>query len=238
MIQVVVKPLTRKGINASILMCLRDARFKNFKDSILGMITASLYDGLVYFTYHPDITLALDDPNIVKSLTFNIASTGYHMDEGSKPFALIYRIYYILLGTQLNPGARINREPVGKTILIQCSTPDARVQVLKMIQWQDVKLPTEWMLEQETPLAKPTFDELDLTHIQQYLDGTIKISFKNNQPSRINERIHSFARSKSISKGDQDLNEFFQKSFEKSTDLKLKGVSSDKSQVSTVFLFY
>ena len=177
MIQVVVKPLTRKGINASILMCLRDARFKNFKDSILGMITASLYDGLVYFTYYPDITLALDDPNIVKSLTFNIASTGYHMDEGSKPFALIYRIYYILLGTQLNHGARINREPIGKTILIQCSTPDARVQVLKMIQWQDVKLPTEWMLEQETPLAKLTFDELDLTHIQQYLDGTIKISF-------------------------------------------------------------
>ena len=74
LVQVTIKPLTRKGINASILMCLKDARFKNFKDSILGMITASLYDGLVYFTYHPDITLALDDPNIVKSLTLNIAS--------------------------------------------------------------------------------------------------------------------------------------------------------------------
>ena len=36
MVQVAIKPLTRKGINASILMCLRDARFKNFKDSILG----------------------------------------------------------------------------------------------------------------------------------------------------------------------------------------------------------
>ena len=46
-----------------------------------------------------------------------------------------------------------------------------------MIQWQDVKLPTEWLLEQETPLAKPAFDELDLTHIQQYLDVTVKISF-------------------------------------------------------------
>ena len=41
MVQVFIKPLTRKGINASVLMCLRDARFKNFKDSILGMITAS-----------------------------------------------------------------------------------------------------------------------------------------------------------------------------------------------------
>ena len=161
-------------------MCLRDARFKNFKDSILGMITASTYDGPEYFNYYPDITLALDDPHIVKALTLNIASSGYHTEEGSKPFALIYRIYYRLLGTQLNPGAKINGEPFGQTMLIQCSTLDAKVQVPKMIQWQDVKLPTKWLLEQETPLAKPIFDELDLTHIQQYLDGTIKISFKNN----------------------------------------------------------
>ena len=42
MVQVSIKLLTRKGINTSVLMCLRDARFKNFKDSILGMITASL----------------------------------------------------------------------------------------------------------------------------------------------------------------------------------------------------
>ena len=83
-------------------MCLRDARFKNFKDSILGMIIVSLYDGPV-----PNLTLALDDPNIVKPLTLNIASSGYHMEEGSKPFALIYRIYYRLLGTQLNLGAII-----------------------------------------------------------------------------------------------------------------------------------
>ena len=116
-------------------MCLRDARFKNFKDNILGMITASLYDGPVYFNCYPDLTLALDDPNIVKTLTLNIASSGYNMEEGSKPFALIYCIYYKLLGTQLNPSAKINREPFGKTMLIQCSTYDAKVQVPKMIQW-------------------------------------------------------------------------------------------------------
>ena len=51
------------------------------------------------------------------------------MDQGSKPFALIYRIYYRLLGTQFNPGAMINREPAGKTMLIQCSTLDARVPI-------------------------------------------------------------------------------------------------------------
>ena len=174
MIQVAIKPLTRKGINASVLMCFRDARFKNFKDSILGMITAFLFDGPVYFNCYPDLTLDLDDPNIVKDLTLNIASFGYHMEEGSKPFALIFCIYYRLLGTQLNPGAKINREPSSKTMLIQCLIPNAKVQFPKMIQWQDVKLPIEWLLEQETPLAKPIFDKLDLTHIQQYLDDTVK----------------------------------------------------------------
>ena len=177
-VQVAIKPLTRKGINASVLMCLRDARFKHFEDSILGMITVSLYDGPIYFNYYPDLTLALDDPNIVKALTLNITSSSYHMEEGSKPFALIYRIYYRLLGTQINPGAKIHREPFGKTMLIQCSTHDAKVQVPKMIQWQDVKLSTNWLLEQESSSAKPVFDEVDLTHIQQYLDGTVKISFQ------------------------------------------------------------
>ena len=86
-----------KGINASVLMCLRDARFKNFNDNILGMITASLYNDPVYFNCYPNLTLALDDPNIVKALTLNIASSGYIMEEGSKSLALIYCIYYRLL---------------------------------------------------------------------------------------------------------------------------------------------
>ena len=36
------------------------------------MITASMYDGPVYFNCYPHLTLALDDPNIVKALTLNI----------------------------------------------------------------------------------------------------------------------------------------------------------------------
>ena len=69
----------------------------------------------------------------------------------------------------------------------------------------------------------------------EYLDGTIKISFHDNQLLRINEGRHSFARYESISKRDQDLNEFLQKNLEKFTDLKLKGVSSNNLQVSIAF---
>ena len=48
------------------------------------------------------------------------------------------------------------------------------------------------------------FDELDLTHIQQYLDVTVKISFQNRPPLRINEGRHSFAGFENISKRDQE----------------------------------
>ena len=80
-------------------------------------------------------------------------------------------------------------------------------------------------MEQESPIAKLIFDELDLTHIQQYLDGTVKISFQNNRPLRINKGRHSFAESESISKRDQDLNEFLKKNFEKPVDLKSESIS-------------
>ena len=110
-------------------------------------------------------------------------------------------------------------------MLIKCSTLDAKIQIPKMIQWQDIKLLTKWFLEQESPIAKPIFDELDLTHIQQYLDGTVKIIFQNNQPLRINEGRHSFVGSESISKRDQDLNEFLKKNFKKPTDLKSESIS-------------
>ena len=61
------------------------------------MIQLSLFNDPVYFDYYLDLTLALDDPNIVKALTFNILTFGYDMDEGSKLLAIIYRIYYRLL---------------------------------------------------------------------------------------------------------------------------------------------
>jgi hypothetical protein len=48
-VQVVVKPLTRLGINAFVFLCLRDARFVNFRISILGMIQSSLFAGPIHF---------------------------------------------------------------------------------------------------------------------------------------------------------------------------------------------
>ena len=80
-----------------------------------------------------------------------------------------------------------------------------------MIRWKDIKLPKEWLLEREAQPAKFVSNDSNFDHIQQYLDGTVKISFDDNKPLMIKEGRHSFAGSnvsEDISKRDQDLNEF------------------------------
>jgi hypothetical protein len=108
-VQVAVKPLTGLEINASVLLCLRDARFINFRISILGMIQSSLFNGPIHFDVFPNLTLSLDDINILKALTLNVLTSGYNMEEGSRPLTIIYRIYYRLLKTNLDPQAVICR---------------------------------------------------------------------------------------------------------------------------------
>jgi hypothetical protein len=89
-VQVAVKPLTKIGIDASDLLCLRDARFLHFKPSILGMIQSSVYAGPVHFDVFPNMSVSLDDINFLKALTLNIQTKGHDMEEGSRPLAIIY----------------------------------------------------------------------------------------------------------------------------------------------------
>jgi two-component SAPR family response regulator len=49
LVQVTIKPLTRQGLNKSVLLCLRDGRHLRFKDSLLGSIESSLYEGPCIF---------------------------------------------------------------------------------------------------------------------------------------------------------------------------------------------
>ncbi|KAG7995198.1 hypothetical protein I3843_01G096800 [Carya illinoinensis] len=165
-----------------------------FETSILGMIQSSLFNGPVYFDCFPDLPLALNDPNILKALTLNIATSGYDMIKGSKLLAVIYRIYYRVLKSTLNPKT-VLKSIGGKTLLIQSSTPDANVKVPTMIYWKDIYLPNEWILNQEVPPAPILTAKPDLDYIQQYLDGTVKISFDPTPATSF--RRNSFAGSRS-----------------------------------------
>ena len=93
-----------------------------FNDSLLGMMETSLHNGPIYFNCYPNFALSLSDINIMDALTLNIKTNGYYMKEGSEPLAVIYRIYYKLMKTTLDPQSIVNPSPKGQTLLLQAST--------------------------------------------------------------------------------------------------------------------
>ncbi|KAI5339094.1 hypothetical protein L3X38_018366 [Prunus dulcis] len=218
--QVAVKPLTRLGLKASILLCLRDARFTEFSDSTLGVIESSLCNGPVHFDCYPYFTVSLSDPHILRTLTLNIKTEGYNVLPGTQPLALVYRIYYKVTGTNMNFQA-LNKSPKDQTVLIQSHTSDTHIQVPHTIKWSEVALPKDWTLvteSQPTPVQR-SLNNLD--YIQQYLDGTVKIKFDSHPLHKSNVQLqqlptpgqsqrhaparHSFAASSSTLERDLEL---------------------------------
>jgi hypothetical protein len=241
-VQVAVKPLTRLGIDTSVLLCLRDARFLKFKTNILGMIQSSVYAGPVHFDVYPNMSVSLDDINFLKFLTLNIQTKGYDMEEGSRPLAIIYRIYYRLMKTSLNPQA-IFKDPKGSTLLIQSSTQDVAVSVPKMIRWQDVNLPNEWLLENVSKPSHVMSRSTDINIIEQYLNGDVKINFADlntsgqiQRPLAVENRRNSFAGSATIEgirRRDKEIDDLLAAA----SKLKLESIANDatNSQISQAF---
>ena len=91
LIQVGFKPLTRRGINASVLLRLLDGRFNCHEQARLGMVEANISKGPIHFNVNTDLTLSLDDGAPKKALTLKINTTGYQMIEDSRPLALVSR---------------------------------------------------------------------------------------------------------------------------------------------------
>ena len=110
------------------------------------MMETSLHNGPVYFNCYPNFAFSLSDRNIMDALTLNVKTNGYCMKEGSKPLPIIYRIYYKLMKTTLNPQSMVEASPKGHTLLLQASTSNSRLRVPQQRQWKDINLPEQWQL--------------------------------------------------------------------------------------------
>jgi hypothetical protein len=119
-----------------------------------------------------------------------------------------------------------------------------------MMKWSEITLPNEWLIENVSQPAKVSQDDTNVDYIQQYLDGSVKISFANLNLSRverhlsINEGRNSFSATKrrnsfadsttteGFQKRDKDIENFLANSV--SADYKLKGIATS-SQVCSAF---
>ena len=128
LVQVTVKPLTKKWLNTSVLLCLRDGRLKIYKDALLGMVESSIFQRPIYFNYYPNFTVSLTDETILQTLELDIKTSYYNMLEDAQPLVILYRIYYKLIKTTLESQA-LMESPKSKTLLLQTSTDNSHTWV-------------------------------------------------------------------------------------------------------------
>ncbi|KAG5071561.1 hypothetical protein JHK86_006772 [Glycine max] len=146
-VEVAIKPLIDLGIDAAVLMCLRDIRHNKFEDSLIGTVETSLGQGPVYFNYYPNKTVSLIDRNILDSLFLNIHFHGLDIKEGSIPAALIYRIQYKVMNTC---ASRVLLKPQrGETTLFITDMTKANISLPRKIKWDEVTLPERWQIKQD-----------------------------------------------------------------------------------------
>ncbi|KAH1202491.1 polyprotein [Glycine max] len=182
-VQVAIKPLIDMGIDAAVLMCLRDIRHNQFEDSLIGTVETSLGQGPIYFNCYPNKTVSLMDRNILDSLFLNIHFHGLDMKEGSIPAALIYRIQYKVMNTC---ASRVLLKPQkGETTLFITDMTKANVSLPRKIKWDEVTLPERWVMDKATssiPRPAPTIE-----HIKQDNSGKVEITFnrRNSFSSKI-----------------------------------------------------
>ena len=163
-------------------MALRDTRHVRFDDSLLGTTESSLSGGPVHFNCFPNLTVALNDPHILKVLTLNIKTHGTFMLHGARQLALIYRVYYKCMRTNMSIQA-IDKRKAGETTLIQ--TPDFRstVQVPRTLKWSEVTFPAHWTIDNENHhlQIQKSVRNPDLDFVPQLADGTVRLSFDQSR---------------------------------------------------------
>ncbi|GAV79145.1 MP domain-containing protein, partial [Cephalotus follicularis] len=155
LVEVTIKPLTRQGLNTSVLACLRDARHLNFDVSLIGAIETSLSNSLT-------------DKNLLETLKINIKLHGYNMLPGSEIIAIIHHVHYKATNS-ICPKSLVNLTK-GETIMMKCVTNDSNILISKKIKWSDINILDDWSLQSDT-----------IAHNQENIENTFLHSITENE---------------------------------------------------------
>ncbi|KAH9734567.1 hypothetical protein KPL71_017422 [Citrus sinensis] len=76
-----------------------------------------------------------------------------------------------------------------ETLLLQTDLSKANTVIPKPIQWKDINLPDEWILEGATAPVIPKLEpNTELQNVTQYSDGKVKLSFRRSTSSRFSDK--------------------------------------------------
>ncbi|KAH9723794.1 hypothetical protein KPL70_007259 [Citrus sinensis] len=111
------------------------------------------------------------------------------MIKGSVPVALIFKISYKAMISAFSTQHRFQSKR-DETLLLQTDLSRANTVIPKSIQWKDINLPEEWILEGAAPPAIPKQLEpnTELRNVTQYSDGRVKLSFRRSNSTRFSDK--------------------------------------------------
>ena len=115
------------------------------------------------------------------------------MLEGSITVALIFKIHYKAMFSAFATKHKYQSQK-GETLLLQTDLSRSNTVVRKAIQWKDITLPDDWILEGATPpdIPQPPQPNVQIKDITQYTDDKVKLSFhRNSTSSRFSEESSS-----------------------------------------------
>ncbi|KAL6345850.1 hypothetical protein AAG906_017609 [Vitis piasezkii] len=197
MIQVAAKPLTRLGLNTSIVMCLRDNRHLEYRDSIIGAVQAGLNDGPVYFQCYPNFTVRIRDADILDSVVLHIKTHGFKIKPGNNPVSIITRFAYKSMNTSVGSGA-LCTSPKGETTYFHSDMLDKSDFIIpKKILWKDVEFPENWHFANAVPAIAQRSESIE--QIVQYPDGGGELVFSNSFRHSSSPRVSVYEPSRASS---------------------------------------
>lgn len=191
LVQVAFKPLTLKGLPESFVAALRDGRNLNWKNSLIGSIQSTLAYGAIYFNAYPNLNIALTDVNILQSLILNIKINGYDYLPGTEVMCICTRIVYRPLYT-LSPRCKI-AEQNHETVLFENNFSKSKIITRRLIKWEEINFPTEWIIEEAAVPREITSEEI--SDIRQSKDGSVTLSFKTHDIPRLTDSSSRLTRS-------------------------------------------
>ncbi|KAK9739977.1 hypothetical protein RND81_03G001600 [Saponaria officinalis] len=150
-------------------MALRDNPLQTYKDSFLAVVQTNVCNGPVYFNCFPDYTVDLSDPLIQESLILDLHVSGNKFKEFAKNFAIVFRIYFRLMSSTVNP--KFIHEPSSKeeTIFIEVHAKDNKTRSLvttaKALPWDKITIPEILLIPKEPPT--PNMIKQDLHEIEE-----------------------------------------------------------------------
>ncbi|KAI5640621.1 hypothetical protein M9H77_00412 [Catharanthus roseus] len=165
------------GVDAPIYLALRDKRLKRYKPSLLAMIQTNICNGPIYFNCAPNYSISLTDPLIMNSLVLDIHMQGDEFEKLTEQFVVMYRVYYRLLSSQLNPRFKMIPTSRDETVLLHIEAEQSKTFTPKRLKWHEITILEEFQIENAQP--PPHLERTEISQILEEPNGNILIRFNS-----------------------------------------------------------